>query len=96
VAQDINAQIASYRGICEGLARRLSAGRRAKARGAEYDDLVQEGLIDVWLTLARGRTPSVNHIENRMRDYIRNLGRATRSPADPMLSFDDTRAVEAG
>lgn len=63
--------------------------------GAEYDDLVQEGLINVWQTLARDVTPSADMIENRMRDYVRWLGnqigrgRDGSVPYEALLPLDD-------
>ena len=59
--------------------------------GAEHDDLVQEGLIDVWRTLAKGRTPSHEHIQHRMMDYVRWLAALNRKegiPYDERLPLD--------
>lgn len=69
--------------------------------GAEPDDLIQEGLINVWQTLERGVTPSADMIENRMRDYIRWLGsqvgrgRDGSVPYETLLPLDDFRFVVA-
>ena len=67
--QVTDAQVASYEAACEALAKRF-VGRN----NAELDDLVQEGRILVWLSLARGIKPSTQMIENRMEDYVRWLG----------------------
>ena len=63
--------------------------------GAEYDDLAQEGLINVWQTIERGVTPSTEMIENRMRDYVRWLGsqigrgRDGSVPYEALLPLDE-------
>lgn len=67
--RDINGEVAGYRGLVESLAQK-HVGRNE----AEFDDLVQEGLIDVWQTLARGITPKADLIERRMLDWVRLLG----------------------
>lgn len=67
--RDINDQIAGYRGLVESLAHKL-VGRNE----AEFDDLVQEGLIIVWQSLERGVTPSAAVIEGRMTNWVRLLG----------------------
>jgi DNA-directed RNA polymerase specialized sigma subunit len=48
---------------------------------AEADDLVQEGYIAVWQTLARGLRPSTQVIEGRMLDWCNFLGRLQRNDA---------------
>jgi hypothetical protein len=70
----MNDRVADYVTACEVLAGKLVKSPGASQVGAEYDDLVQEGLIDVWQTLERGICPSADLIERRMRDYIRWLG----------------------
>lgn len=67
--RDISDQVSEYRGLVESLARRL-VGRN----DAEFDDLVQEGLIIVWQSLERGIAPSAAVIEGRMTDWVRLLG----------------------
>ena len=42
---------------------------------AEQDDLVQEGMIAVWVALEGGHNPSKQVVQGRMMDYIRALGR---------------------
>jgi DNA-directed RNA polymerase specialized sigma24 family protein len=42
---------------------------------AEQDDLVQEGLIAVWVALEADVNPSKEVIQGRMVDYVRALGR---------------------
>lgn len=63
--------------------------------GAEYDDLVQEGLISVWQSLQRGVNPALV-VENRMRDYLRYLGRQTPVSYEELLPLEDFRAERAG
>lgn len=60
--------------------------------GAEYDDLYQEGLISVWQALERGVTPSIEMVENRMRDWMRYIGRQTPVPYEALLPLDDYSA----
>ncbi len=79
----MNARVSAYASTCESLARRY-AGRN----GAEKGDLVQEGLIAVWLTLKAGKTPSAWMIENRMKDWVRYLGRQTPVPYEAFLPLD--------
>lgn len=42
---------------------------------AEEDDLVQEGMIAVWVALESGVNPSAQVVQGRMVDYVRALGR---------------------
>lgn len=49
--------------------------RFAGKRGAEFDDLVQEGLLSVWEHLQRGARPSNQAVQNAMRDWSRKTAR---------------------
>lgn len=97
----MNGRIAEYREAVEAIALRVSRGAVATQVGAEYDDLAQEGLIQVWQTLERGLTPSTEMLENRMRDYVRFLGtqvgrsRDGSVPYEALLPLDDFRGVLA-
>lgn len=42
---------------------------------AEQDDLVQEGMIAVWLALEADVIPSKDVVRYRMMDYVRALGK---------------------
>jgi len=86
VSEVTSAQIAAYEPLCVKLARPL-VGRN----GAELDDLVQEGRIDVWQSLARGVEPAAHLVYARMVDYVRWLGRQTPIPYEAMLPLDDFR-----
>jgi len=88
----MNSRVSAYAEACEAIARRLSRGGRARQVGAEFDDLYQEGLIMVWLTLAKGISPSAQMIENRMRDWMRYVNRQSPIPYEAMLPLDDVRA----
>lgn len=68
----MNGEVAGYRGLVESLAHKF-VGRN----GAEYDDLVQEGLLAVWQSLERGVTPKAEILENRMKNWGRLLGYQT-------------------
>lgn len=67
--QDINGQVAGYRDLVESLAQ-----KHVGPNQAEFDDLVQEGLIAVWETLERGQIPAAEQIENVMKKWVRTLG----------------------
>ena len=79
----MNSAVSGYLGTVEGLAARLDG-----KRGAEFDDLVQEGLIFVWQSLEKGIKPALEMIENRMRDYVRWLNRKSVIPYEAMLPID--------
>ena len=66
-------EVAAYKQLVEKLARK-QVGRAQ----AEFDDLVQEGLLAVFLSLRRGIRPSAEIIENRQRDWVRYLNRLSR------------------
>ena len=83
-------QVASYEAACRALARRY-VGRN----GADLDDLVQEGRILVWQSLQRGVHPAADMIENRMRSYVRWLGRQYPVPYEAMLPLDDIAGATA-
>jgi DNA-directed RNA polymerase specialized sigma24 family protein len=91
----MNSRVASYRATCEALAAPLVGRNRA-----EFDDLVQEGLINVWQSLQRGVTPSKGLIERRMVNWIRLMGvqrgKAQRDPIayEVMLPLDDFTEIE--
>ena len=86
----MNDRVAGYRGLVESLARRFVGWN-----GAEHDDLVQEGLINVWQTLERGVSPSADIIEHRMKSYAQWLGRQAPVPYEAMLPLDDFRGLAA-
>lgn len=75
--------LVAYRPLCERLARQYDG-----MGGAEYDDLEQEGLIAVWLSLNRGIPPSKDFIRFRMRNWIRKCRRrgftGYADPSDPL------------
>ena len=79
----LDGQIRSYEKTLHKLARPL-VGRN----GAEADDLVQEGRVFVWQSLEKGIKPALEMIENRMKDYIRWLGRKSAIPYEAMLPID--------
>ena len=82
----MNDRVADYRDLVESLARKF-VGRK----GAEFDDLVQEGLINVWQTLERGVTPSIDIIEKRMLSWIKFIDpeKSSAVPYDTLLPLDD-------
>lgn len=79
-------RVADYRGLVESIANRY----RPRHILAEFDDLVQEGLVAVWDALERGVEPGPEYILNRMRSYVRKLNRAGREPEEPNLSYSDS------
>lgn len=64
-------RVGDYSGLVADLARRLAKGPGGTSVEAEYDDLYQEGLINVWQTLERGITPTAQIIEGRMISWKR-------------------------
>lgn len=56
--------------------------------GAEYDDLVQEGLIFVWLSIAKGVSPSADLITKRMISWTRFLRRYSPVPYEELLPLE--------
>lgn len=61
-----SAEVEAYEGMVESHARRFDG-----VRGAEFDDLKQEGLIAVWEALRDGYIPSNVVVVNAMRDWVR-------------------------
>lgn len=66
----MNERVAAYRPFVELLANRFT-GRF----GAEFDDLVQEGLVSVWQAHERGVEPSATIIQHSMRNWVRTVRR---------------------
>ena len=56
--------------------------------GAEYDDLRQEGLIFIWLTLSKGISPSADLVAKRMLNWTRFLRRYSPVPYHELLPMD--------
>ena len=73
--------LAEYLPRVESLARRFN-----KAGGAEFDDLVQEGLLKVFLLLRDEKLVSNTAIKNAMRDWVRFCFR--KGFAEPMPEAD--------
>jgi len=63
-------QVAVYKEAIEAYARRFVG-----IANAEFDDLVQEGMIAVWMCQRDGYRPSEWMIKNRMKSWIRHLSR---------------------
>lgn len=80
----------NFRGLVEATALKVSRSPQAKRVGAEYDDLVQEGLIAVWQATGRGHNP-VAVIENRMKDWLRFLGKRSGESYAQHMPLDDFR-----
>jgi len=86
----MNDKVRAYADLVESIAVELSRSRRAASVGAEYDDLMQEGLIAVWIALESGvETVGPQHIRFRMLNYMRWLGRHGNEDYEQMLPFDD-------
>ena len=99
VIEDMSAAVGEYLGRCEVLASSLARRGTRGINGAEFDDLVQEGLIAVWQSLEQGVTPSQAHMRARMLNYIRWLGRRGPVPyytAMPMDEFIDPKEAKYG
>ena len=92
----MDTRVRAYLALVESLAEKHA--QSDATAGAEYDDLVQEGLIDVWQALSRGVTPSAENIERRMIDWIRFQRRQRRGEIgsyETLLPLDDYRVVQA-
>lgn len=82
-------QVAAYLPWVERIARRYVGIARA-----EFDDLVQEGLIAVWQSFARGLKPGHTVVDGRMVDWVRYCRRLDNNDAVayelmlPMESYD--------
>lgn len=68
-----DAELAAYSPLVKKLARKYT-GRS----GAEWDDLVQEGMISVWEALRRSNIPSRLVIQYAMQQWVRFLRRIQR------------------
>jgi len=68
-----SSEVATYQHLVRNLARKF-----VHRAGAEYDDLVQEGLISVWEALRRDNRPSAEVVEYAMRQWVRFLQRVQR------------------
>lgn len=58
--------------------------------GAELDDLVQEGAEFVWQSLEKGIPPKEEHIQNRMRNWVRKMEYQSRH-ARPLSQLMEER-----
>lgn len=82
--------VEEYRGLVEALATEVHRSPGAKRVGAEMDDLVQEGLISVWLSLQRGHNPA-HVIKNRMKDWVKYLAHRGDNSYATFLPLEDFR-----
>ncbi|MDE2103100.1 MAG: hypothetical protein KGL39_37995 [Patescibacteria group bacterium] len=99
---DINDRVAGYRGLVESIATEIAHYRTAIRVGADFDDLAQEGLIEVWEALEEGADPvNPERIRRRMIDYIRAGARVAppgerlspQIPYELVLPLDDDLAA---
>lgn len=83
----------SSEAVAQYLPRVNSYARRFNGRGgAEFDDLVQEALIRVFLNLRDDKPVTNTAIKNAMRDWVRKCYR--RGFAEDELPGDDLEASE--
>jgi hypothetical protein len=88
--------VGAWRHIVEAKARRVMATTAARQVNAEWDDLVQEGMISVWQSTERGVDPALV-IESRMKDWLRYLreqtsrGSGRKAPYSQVLPLDSFR-----
>jgi DNA-directed RNA polymerase specialized sigma subunit len=81
-------------GLVESLAAKISASPGAKRVGAEYEDLVQEGMIAVWQSTERGNTLDIQSVvSNRMRDWVKFLAHRGANSYAEFLPLDDFREL---
>lgn len=89
----MDAAIAEHSGRIEALAVRFAKPGTRGRNGVEFDDLVQEGRIAVWQSLSRRIRPTDAFIRDRMRNYVRWLGRNGAAEYGTMLPLDDYESV---
>jgi DNA-directed RNA polymerase specialized sigma24 family protein len=77
-------EVQAHLDLVESIAKRF----RSRHPLAEFDDLVQEGLISVWLQLKDGADVEPDAVERHIRNYIRRLNSPARKGAT--VSYDDT------
>lgn len=68
-----DSELAAYQPLVKNLARKY-VGRQ----GAEWDDLVQEGMISVWEALRRDNIPSAEVVQYAMLQWVRFLRRLAK------------------
>lgn len=78
-----DSDILAFEPMVNALARRFVG-----IAGAEYDDLRQEGMIFLWLTLEKGIAPSADLIAKRMISWTRFLRRYSPVPYDELLPME--------
>jgi len=92
----MNDQVAGYRGLVVSLADELGYGEhgwRSETALLSRDDLIQEGLINVWQTLLRGTTPSREVTLKRMLDYIRWARSKKNQAYETANPLEDLRGI---
>lgn len=95
MAEDLSAAVRGYLDRCEVLASSLARRGTRGINGVEFDDLVQEGLIAAWQSLAKGVTPSEKHLRARMLNYMRWLGNRGPVPYYTAMPIDGFISREA-
>jgi hypothetical protein len=91
----LDADILPWLGYVDAVASRLAASGRARRAGVEFDDLYQEGLNAVFLSILRGTDPKLP-IENRMKDWIRLQKRQKDGDPVPYETLLPTEAPGGG
>lgn len=74
-------QVQEFEGIITELAR-----RRSRMIGVEFDDLAQEGRLEVFTRLLVGEVPTERDITNSMRRYIRAVKQNRSVVYEPSVS----------
>lgn len=83
----LDSAIAAYKPLVQAVAARLH-------QDGSYvwkDDLVQEGLIAVWLVLSTGQKPNEEDVERRMLKWIRKEVR--RGGNNTRITLDDGTSI---
>lgn len=83
MAHRLNEAVGAEQSRVESIARQL-----AGIDGVEYDDLVQEGLIAVWLSLENGVAPTNGFIRNRMLNWVKFVRRQLPADYQDILPLD--------
>jgi len=79
----------------ESFAQRLAATPAARTAGAEYDDLVQEGMLAAYIALRKGVDPTPS-VGVRMKDWIRLQKRQREGDPIPYETLLPTEVPAGG
>lgn len=77
-------QVANFQGMIETSARKFA---KLEVPLAEYDDLVQVGMIHVWTRLRRGIIPASWSVDDAMKNELTRVGRFNGDHSPTVIDF---------